>query len=527
MRNAVRAIRAQLTLNRLLIAIVLVAAFLGVLALLEGNGSAHTDHAIALVPPNALLYAHLEVHRGSSQWRNARRALTRLTSLARLRDQTLGGLAAGRTPRQLDAELKPWLGGEAALALLPSGRQATSLVLLEVGNLQRAKSFLAGAGRSRIELYRNIRVRIYKTLSAAFIGDFMAIGRLFNVHAAIEAHFGRGLSDDAVFRQARDRLNLDGPLLYAYSPGDGVRRLLARQKGLVGRIGGLLTRPALRGAAAAVRFERSGLRASVATVDYPKLAGAIDNDPAFEPQLPRSVPDDAIAYYGVEGVTRLSRRLDAISGGSTSALTRGIEQVRRSLGRGGRRALARALAPLDRREAALVVTPPDDSPTVSLVVNDTTQRDGGDVLLALQPLLSRVVQSTRGGQASTLVPGNVGSIDTLTLRLNPDLALTYASLGDRIVVSTDPEGVRQISTAEHTLAGSGAFAPGMRDLLKQATSVIFLDLHRLSSLVERAGLGTTPEYQAIKPDLARIGTVSVITQSQRSSQTAQVFVEVP
>jgi hypothetical protein len=45
--------------------------------------------------------------------------------------------------------------------------------------------------------------------------------------------------------------------------------------------------------------------------------------------------------------------------------------------------------------------------------------------------------------------------------------------------------------------------------------------------VERAGLGTTPEYEAIKPDLARIGTVSVITQSERSSQTAQVFVEVP
>jgi hypothetical protein len=516
-----------LTINRLLLAIVLVAAFLGVLALLQDGGSAHADHALGLVPPNALLYAHLEVERDSGQWHDATRALDRLTSLARLRDQALGGLAAGRTPRQLDAELRPWLGDEAALALLPSGRQATSLVLLKVGNLQRAKSFLAGAGRSRIELYRNIRVRIYKSLAAAFVGDFMAIGRLVNVHAAIEAHFGHGLADDGVFRQARDRLALDGPLLYAYAPGDGVRRLLLQQKGLVGRIGQLLARPALRGAAAAVRFERSGMRVSIATVDYPKLAGATGGDPVFAPQLPRSAPADAIAYYGVQGVTRLFQRLDAVSGGSTSALTRGIERVRRSLGRSGQRTLARALRPLDRREAALVVTPPYDAPIVSLIVNDTTQEEGGNVLFALQPLLSRVVQSTRGGQASTLEPGNVGSVDTLTLRLNPDLALTYASLGDRIVVSTDPEGVRQISTAARTLAGSGAFAPGMRDLLGQATSVVFLDLHRLSSLVERAGLGTTPEYEAIKPDLARIGTVSVITQSERSSQTAQVFVEVP
>ena len=201
--------------------------------------------------------------------------------------------------------------------------------------------------------------------------------------------------------------------------------------------------------------------------------------------------------------------------------------MRRSLGPSGERAVANALAPLDRREAALVVTPPDDAPIVSLIVGDTTQAEGGDVLFALQPLLSRVVSSTRGGQASTLEPGSVGSIDTLTLRLNPDLALTYASLGDRIIISTDPDGVRQIATAKQTLAGSGDFAPGMRDLLKEATSVVFADLHRLSSLVERAGLGTTPEYQVIKPDLARIGTVNLITQNEQSSETAQVFVEVP
>ena len=98
---------------------------------------------------------------------------------------------------------------------------------------------------------------------------------------------------------------------------------------------------------------------------------------------------------------------------------------------------------------------------------------------------------------------------------------------DRIVVSTSPEGVRGIATAQDTILGDEAFAPGMRDLLKQATSVVFLDLHRLSSLVERAGLGTTPEYRTIKPELAKIGTVSVITQSNGSSQTAQAFIEVP
>jgi hypothetical protein len=525
------ALRARFTLNRLLIAIVLIAVILGVASLVKDDGSSHTDHAVALVPPNALLYAHLEVNRDSSQWHEAQRVLEKLPSLASLSNQALGELASGRTPQQLDAQLRPWLGDEAALALLPNGNRANSLILLKVGDLQRAKAFLAGAGSSRIELYRNTQVRVYKTLATAFIGDFLAIGRVENVHAAVDARGGRALAGEAVFRDARKGIDVSGPLLFAYAPGDGVRRLLQQQKGIVGRLGDALARPALRATAAAARFESKGVRVSLANVEYPKLPGA-DTAASFAPQLPRSVPADAIAYYGVLGVRQLFERLQALSGGRTSGLTRVVDQLRSQLRPSGVRALVGALGPLNQREAALIVTPPDDAPVASLVVGDTTRSEGGDVLIALQPLLSRVVQSTQGGTASSLVPGSEAGVDTLTLRVNPDLSLTYAAFGDRIVVSTAPAGIRQIAMAERTILSEGAFAPGMRGLLKKATSVVFLDLHRLSSLIERAGFGTTPEYRTLKPELARIGTMSVITQSNGSSQTeqleaAQAFIEVP
>jgi hypothetical protein len=525
-----RELRSRFTLNRILIAIVLVAASLAVVSLVQGDSSSHTDHAIGLVPPNALLYAHVEVDRDSGQWRVAGRMLDKLPALARLRDQALGGLAAGRSPAKLDSELRPWLGDEAAIALLPQGRRANSLTLFEVGDLERAKQFLAGAGTARIALYRGTQVRMYKTLAAAFVGDFLAIGRVENVHAAIDARAGHSLEEDAVFRDARDGLDLNGPLLFAYAPGDGVRRLLQQQKGIVGRLGDALARPALRGTAAAVRFEGEGMRVSLANIEFRQLPGA-DKLPTFAPQLPRSVPQNAIAYYGVQGVSRLFRQLQAVSGGRASELSRAVARLRKQLRPAGVRALVRALRPLDDREAALVVTPPDDAPVVSLIVANTTRSEGGDVLIALQPLLSRIVRSTRGGAASTLVPGGVAGLDTITLQVNPELSLTYASLGDRIMVSTDPSGVRQVAQAEKTLQGNPAFAPGMRDLLKQATSVTFLDLHRLSSLIERAGLGATPEYRTIKLELARIGTVSVITQtepsSQESAEAAQAFIEVP
>jgi len=528
--KVVRALRARLTVNRLLIAIVAIAAVIAVGSLVSGKGGSHTDHAIALVPANALLYAHVEVRRNSSQWHNAQRIVAKLPALGRLSNQALGSLAAGRTPQELDAELRPWLGDEAAVALLPQGRQATSLILFKVGDLQRAKSFLAGAGRVRITLYRNTQVRLYKTLAAAFIGDFLAIGRLRNVYAALDARTGKSLAADPLFRAARKGIDVAGPLVLAYAPGDGVRRLLQQQTGIVGRLGDALATPALRATAAAVRFEGKGMRVSLSNVEYPRLPGA-NTAPTFSPQLPRSVPADAIAYYGVEGVTQLFQRLQALSGGRASALTSIVDRMRGQLRPSGVRTLVRALGPLDRREAALVVTPPDDAPVVSLIVGDTTPTEGGDVLQALYPLLSRVAQSTQGGIASSLTTGSVAGIDTTTLQVSADLSLTYAALGDRIVVTTDPSGVRQIATAQDTILDSSSFAPGMRRLLDKATSVVFLDLHRLSSLIEQAGLGATPDYRTIKPELGKIGAVSVITQSNGSSQArleaAQAFVEVP
>jgi Protein of unknown function (DUF3352) len=512
--RVVRAVRARFTVNRVLVAIVLIAAFLGLVSLLDDREGTNTDHAISLVPPNALLYAHLSVDRDSAQWRHASRIVDRSPSLARVLNQAVAALRTGGSASELDAALRPWLGDEAALALLPRGRQATSLILFRVRDLQKAKSFLASAGRPRISLYRGVQVREYESLAATFAGGFLAIGSLRNVRLALDARAGESLDDEELFREARAGIDSGRSLLYAYAPADGVQRLLQEQRGLVGRIGDLLARPALRATAAAARFESDGIRGSLSDVEFERLPGSALGDPTFAPQLPRSVPADAIAYYGVGGVTRLFRRLEVLSGGRASELARGFERLRRQLRPSGVRALTRALRPLE-------------SPVISLIVADTTREEGGDILIALQPVLSRVVGTTQGGAAATLIPGSEAGVDTVTLRLSPELSLTYAALEDRLVVSTDPSGIRQLATAGETLVDEAAFAPGMRELLEGLTSLLFLDLHRLSSLAERAGFGTTPEYRAIEPELERIGAVSVITQSERGSQTTQAFIEVP
>jgi hypothetical protein len=164
---------------------------------------------------------------------------------------------------------------------------------------------------------------------------------------------------------------------------------------------------------------------------------------------------------------------------------------------------------------------------VSLVVGDTTKRESDKLLVALQPAIARLLEHTQEGQVPTFEPQRVDGIEAVTLGLTPGLQVTYAAFGDRIVVSTSADGIRRLRAPSAKLADSSDFAPDLRSFLAQPTSVVFLDLHRLSALVERAGLGETPEYRAIQPDIGTIGTVNVITTSEQASQTAQVFIKVP
>ena len=176
----------------------------------------------------------------------------------------------------------------------------------------------------------------------------------------------------------------------------------------------------------------------------------------------------------------------------------------------------------------MIVTPPVNLPVVTLVVADTTAEEGGEVLVALQPVIAQLLESPALGQVPAIVPRRIAGVEATTLSISPTLTLTYAAFDGKLVVSTSPAGIRQLRAGGESLSDNASFAPGgLRDLLDRVSSVVFLDLRRLSTLVERAGLAATPGYRAIKPDIARIGAVSGVTASERSSQTAEIFIEVP
>lgn len=521
MRRLAPLLRSQGTLDRLAILVLAVGAVVLVASLAGGSeDDARGDEAVRLVPADALVYAHATIEPNSDQWQYASEISRKLPTLRDLRRRALRSLSRGGRPLDFDASVRPWIGDEAALALLPEGRRATSLILVRVADQARARNFLSGAGRPREERHRGTTVRTYGDLATAFVGNFLAIGSPRHVRTAIDTRAGRSLRDEPDFRATVDRLETQDPLAYAYAPQAGVNTLLRRQGGLIARVGALLERPGLQAAAASVHAERGGLRASVSTSLIPAAGGA---EPGFRPTLLSEIPADTIAYVGARGLEAVFEQLGEL--GTAGSIERVLG---RDLGAVGRRSLLRAVQPLLDRESALVVSPPASLPVISLVVADTTRQEGGDVVLALQPLLTRLLQAPAGaGQIPTLEPRRIGGIEAVTLRVSPSLELTYAAFDDKLVVSTSPEGARRLAAGGRSLRDNPSFAPGLRGFLDRPSSVVFLDLRRLTALAERAGLGDTPDYRAIRPDIARVGGVSAVTASERSAQTAEIFLEVP
>jgi hypothetical protein len=520
----VSSLRARLTLDRIALAIVVAGLVLVVASLVEGSGGEERqDRAVRLVPPDALLYVHATVEPDGNQWQRAGEIVRGLPTLRRLRDRALDSVSRERGRLNFETQVRPWIGDEAAVALLREGRRATSLILLEVADKPVARRFLAGAGEPVRRRHRGIALNVYGDLAAAFVGRFMAIGSPANVRRSIDARRRGSLARVDLFRRAVAALEVDDPLAYAYAPARGVSQVLRGLPGLVGQLRSLVEAPGLQAAAAAARAEPNGVRVDVATLAPGRPAAT--HEP---PQLAGEVPSGSMAFVGATGLRELVERLEQLSGQDGSALPGVLRQVRRRLGPEGERALLRAVRPLAGKEAALFATPPVNAPVVTLVVGDTTVRQAGEVVVGLQSVIARLLESPAGGQVPAIVSRRIAGVEATTLSLTPTQALTYAAFDDKLVVSTSPAGIRQLRAPGEALADNASFAPGgLRDSLNRASSVVFLDLRRLSALVERAGLAATRGYRAIESDIARIGAVSGVTVSERSSQTAQIFVEVP
>jgi Protein of unknown function (DUF3352) len=530
------------TIRRRRAVAVAVAVGLAVLAVLafvvrSCGGDAATSppaaDAAKLVPADALVYLHLSTDTDRDAVEEALDLAERFPAFPRLRDAAVGRLSTATAGVSFERDVRPWLGDEAALALLNTRSQtAGSLVVLAVADRKKADAFLSRvAGTPNRTEYRGADVLSYGNAVAAFVDDFLVIGQQEGVRAAIDAQAGRAppLSRNDVYRRATDDLD-DGRVADVYASPDGVSRLLAAQGGVLGAAGALLDQPALQGTAMSLSPRSDGLALRVHSVLDPRLARQVSRSKPFEPKLVSSVPENAMAYLGLTRLDRAGERLLAAGlagGGAGRQLTQLLARAQRDLDRRAGVDLRRDVLPLLQGEVALWLAPAIPAPILTLIASTDDEDRTREAFARLQGPLARLLAQPGSDQVASFRERDVDGAQVFQLLLGPGIELDYAVFDGKLVVSTSLAGVRAVKKRDGTLEDNGSFDATLGSRPDRVTSLVFLDFSQLLRLGERTGLSDSRSYLAVREDLRKVKAVGAAATGAENESTTELFIQIP
>ena len=106
----------------------------------------------------------------------------------------------------------------------------------------------------------------------------------------------------------------------------------------------------------------------------------------------------------------------------------------------------------------------------------------------LQAPLVAALTPARTGQAPSFESTKIGDTVMHSVRLSPTLDLAYAIFDGKLVVSTNPAGVRQAVEGDESLGGSDAFKAATSGASGGVSALVFLSLEGLVRRSEPLGL---------------------------------------
>ena len=490
-------------------AAVLLAIAFAVVLVTRGDAAA-VDTTASLVPPDALLYAHLSTKDSRPQDIRLRELAARF---ATTREQ-LPRLGMAFTPSagslNFDRDLRPWLGDDVAVAVLAGG----PMLVAAVRDRKGAAALLNRLGATPSGAYKGVALKSVPPRStAAFTEDHLVVGPAADVRGAIDRAAGTGapsLADARVFRRATDERTSAGSLeVYAAAPG--LRRMLDGESGLAAAARRVIAGPQLEGLIASVAAEDDGLRINARVVRAPgaKPAGA------FVPALAARAPKDAAAFLELPGVDAAAGIVERLGGAAA------LENLRSALPQAAGLELDDLLEPLSR-DAALTVTAGEYGPVFTMTARTSDDARTREALARLQgPLAGQLA----GG--SPFTQSTARGADAFTLPVTDALEPSYAVGKDVLVASTTSSGLDQLASAKAPITGASALRRVMPEDGAKVEALGFLDPRALLALGERAGL-PAPSSPAVREDLRRIraaGAVVVEDADKPTDTTAELFLE--
>jgi hypothetical protein len=501
-----------------------------------GDECAPADDAAELVPADALAYLHANLDPEVDQYERATEVAGRLPIISgELATRAIAGFPGpGGAALNFERDIRPWFGGEAAIAIVSVAERPERVALLEVEQAAGATSFAEeiAAGNPDPEDYQGVELSIDgRGLATAQVEGFLAIGAAAGVRAVIDSATGvegaAALADDESATEVRDDLP-EHRFAEAYVSEDGAAELLDRPRGLAGSIAPLVGVSATEGAAAALSATDDGdLELAVRSKLDPERAkaspGFFSAFPRFEPALPERLDAGTLGYLGIGQPRTTVRALLAQASAQAPGIAAGFEDLANSLRREGEVDIERELLDAFGGEAAFLVAPrPTDAasppgaeaplagslPYVEFVADEVDEERARRALASLQGPLTAELEGS-DVQAPVFDEQDIGGVQARSVRISPAVELTYAIFDGLAVVASDPAGVAELVEGEGGLDGADRYERATEDFEDEVSLIAYLDLGGLIAIGEQLGLAEDPVYATFAGEFRRLEALGI------------------
>lgn len=504
------------------------------------------DEAVALVPADALLYAHLTIDRDSTQFE---RATDSFDSLADLRTILAGEIPSALptpsgAPIDVQADVLPWADRDLSVALLP-GPNATSLpvFIVGVGDKQGAEEFLAKiapAGEPEASKQGEAPLSVYaNAFAAAYVEDGLAFGNESAVRAALDAGAGGVPAlEDSGKGAPRDDLP-EARFAEAYLSQAGIQQLLVGRSGAATQLETFVDYGASTGVAVAAVAREDGVEIDLVSRLDPELEKAnpsfFSGLPRFEPALTGEAGERAIGYLGAGEVgPTLTELLEPPAptpkGGKDAEPATPAQGLAASLQALGTRLEQEAgvnplrdLLPALGGQAAIVAEPTDGVPFASLIVDGVEEDAASEALASLQKPLLAAITPPGGGQVPRFDEAEVEGITVRSVQASPTVNLSYAVFDGKLVISTDPAGIAQVRVDEGGLADSGSFERATEELPDEVSALVFLNLDELFGQVTKTDLVEDPFFANLSVLFENASSLGLAVNGEEDQIRSELF----
>ena len=469
-----------------------------------------SDRAAALAPADTIAYVNVYLQPSTSQQMKLGALLGRLpgfedtSTLDEKIDEVTQNLlsTAGLDYR---ADIRPWLGNQASLALRPaaeSGAEPVAVAFLAVTDEAAAQAALNrvaeddGATVSETD-HQGVAISTTDGMAWAFVDDLLVVSSLADgIESTIDARSGESLADTDSFKRAMAEL-----------PPDHLASLYIDLSRAAQLAGGEAELSGWSVAGAALVVEEEGLRLTgVAPFDEAAASASARAGVALatEPSsLVEWMPPDTQAEAVIFGLRQTIEDAEAAAPGTPEGqqLTDALTTLRTVLAFGLGLDLDADLLPLLDREAAVAISGISDGlPTGQMLLRPTDPD-------AAAAVLTRLVDGLRGLGASVETEA-AGERAEITVVEVPEFGqVAYTVVDGLVIIGFSADDVRAAITANETgdsLAATDAYTRTFELAGERAGNEIYVDLGAALEVTGAAD-GLPSDAQDILNELDTIG----------------------